>query len=90
MLNELMQTRIAELVVAIHETEYYTNLFERVCGPATYHLHTNPNAISLLNDFWFALPDGKVIRTPVFFQLCNIIEDAGEVDDDYYDDSAPF
>jgi hypothetical protein len=90
MLNEMMQNRIAALVVAVHETEYYTNLFERVCGPATYHLHTNPNAISLLNNFWFALPDSKSIRTPVFFQLCNIIEDAGEVDE--YDDrySAPF
>ena len=87
-----MQTRIAELVVTIHETEYYTNLFERVCGPATYHLHTKPNAIALLNNFWFALPDSKSIRTPVFFQLCGIIEDAGEEvdDDDGYDDGAPF
>lgn len=75
-----MQTRIAALVAAIYENNYYTSLFERVCGPDVNALPTNPNAISLLNNFWFALPDNKSIRTPVFFQLCDVIEDAGEDD----------
>jgi hypothetical protein len=74
----LQQQKIASLVGAIYENDYYVNLFERVCGDAAA-LPTNPAAIRLLNDFWFRLPDNTSIRTPVFFQLCDIIE--GEEDE---------
>lgn len=82
------QQKIASLVEAIYNADYYTNLFERVCGdPAA--LPTNPRAISLLNDFWFRLPDNSSIRTPVFFQLCDILESDNE--DDYpLDDELAF
>lgn len=69
---------ISALVAAIYEADYYVSLFERTCGPDIDNLHTNPKAITLLNNFWFALPDNKSIRTPVFFQLCGVIEDANE------------
>ncbi len=73
------QQTIASLVEAIYDNDYYVTLFERVCGnPAS--LPTNPQAIRLLNDFWFCLPDNRSIRTPVFFQLCDVIETAMEND----------
>jgi hypothetical protein len=72
------QTKILDLVDAIYDNEYFVDLFERTCeDPAT--LWRNPQAIRMLNDFWFLLPDNRSIRTPVFFQLCDIIE--GEEDD---------
>jgi hypothetical protein len=80
MITELaqQQQQIAKLVLSIYEENYFVMLFEDVClkmnTPDTFHLHAN--AIDLLNDFWYALPDSRSIRTPVFFQLCDVIESA--------------
>jgi hypothetical protein len=82
------QTKILNLVDAIYDNDYYVDLFERVCAsPRT--LHTDPDALRMLNDFWFRLPDNMSIRTPVFFQLCDIIEDEGWQDDIPEEDDAP-
>lgn len=83
---QLKQTeKIKALVDAIYDTKYYVNILERLCYTPT--LHNQSNAISILNEFWFALPDNSSIRTPVFFQLCDVIDGAEEEDDD--DEDAP-
>ena len=77
----IMQSKIADLVRAIYETEYYVDAFERVCDhPST--LHINPKRFQILNQFWVSLPDSRQIRTPVFFQLCDILENEPEPDCD--------
>lgn len=82
------QQTIASLVEAIYDNSYYVTLFERVCGDPT-SFPTNPRAIQLLNEFWFRLPDNQSIRTPVFFQLCDVIENAMEDDYPPDDEDAP-
>jgi len=74
MTSETLQNKIRSLIEAIYDTNYHIGLFERVCGDPTT-LPTNPRAISLLNDFWFRLPDNMSIRTATFFKLCDILED---------------
>ena len=81
-------TEIAALVDSIYKTDYYVDLLQRLCDPST--LHANPEAISILNRFWFSLPDDRSIRTPTFFRLCDVIENAAEPDDhDESDTSIP-
>jgi hypothetical protein len=79
-MTQQLEDKIKSLVEAIYDTSYFTRILERMCDPRT--LHTNPKAISILNEFWFALPDNSSIRTPVFFQLCDVIEGEEEEDDD--------
>lgn len=76
------EIQISTLVDAIYDADYYVEIFERICGPDAKLLHENPNAMNLLNNFWFALPDTRSIRTPVFFQLCDVIENANSCEED--------
>lgn len=72
-----LQQKINDLVNSIYENQYFVELFERTLGSENTidQFHLRPNAISILNDFWFNLPDAPHIRTPVFFQLCDVLED---------------
>jgi hypothetical protein len=59
---------------------YYTHIYFALKEKKKFIL-TEANDVEInnfFNEFWFALPDNKSIRTPTFFKVCDICERTGE------------
>ena len=62
----------------IYVQEYYCHIAERLKAlPSFKNIETTKSTAKIWlfwNEFWERLPDAEYIRTPIFFQICDLAE----------------
>jgi len=71
----------------VHSTNYYTELYATLLSNRKWTTIATESATLealyiFLSDFWAALPDNMSIRTNTFFELCDLMDDIGQLLED--------
>lgn len=76
------QERSAAAQVKIYSYDYYVSRYEATLKQrgmtkvdVEKQLYSDSQLWEMWSDFWFCLPDSKVIRREPFFEICNLCEE---------------
>lgn len=76
-----VQEQMKDLVVAINTEQYFVPLFQATMEGHGFTIegvqgesYTDSEIVSLVNDFWFELPDSPTIRRVPFGLVCDIAQ----------------